>query len=57
MTARLKVWQKKVKDFEKGVIDSKQKNAIKLKRKVEGHYTRIRHQCGVGEEDGNNGCL
>ena len=49
--------KKRVKDYEKGVMDSKQKNAIKLKRKAGGPYTRIRHQCGVGEENGTIGCL
>ena len=46
-----------MKDFEKSVIESQQKNIIKLKRKREGPYTRVRHQYGVGEEDSNVGSL
>ena len=51
------VVKKKLKDFEKSVIATQQKNAIKLKRKREGPYTRVRHQYGVGEENSNVGSL
>ena len=51
------VVKKGVKDFQKSMIESQQKNTIKLKRKGGGPYTRVRHQYGVGEEDGNVGSL